>query len=517
MRPSSNIANSLRNCFITGSCGPGNCRPGDGAVVAPPSATLPGTVPSVVIFADSAADTLYALRVLRNIGVNTGTVIIVNEGNDNIVGNVDEISNIAFPVLHTSDILKYLKVERIHLLPEGAQPDDPTSGPINKIIEYYLGAGPNGDAIAQYHVPYIGPWFFGPDNTSLGRFFSQYTVTFELNAQEKMIVNRLSTLLNIAQTKSPFVRSGAILNRQITLLIEQAGTFGNEDIYVRNLFLEQYESVLHNVTIANNVSEIILERGNPACPSLWNLNPASNTSNPYVQRNISADCVKPSFKLDPFSYLRIAATSGYSNKNLFLPTFYRAVIPIPINNSNNSSGLTINGIDFSDIVPTSDLIYTHNSFSLGGAKNSNGLSWIFDVYTTKEDLSVVNTNGVYAGPNGLLLIVEAYSFHNVRTAYYDTNTNATILRYNSCRTEERFIAEFAEVVALIYMSMVGTTISAASLISNISVCFNSSVSGGSICQDTVHIRDYATRQSPLTYVAILASVLYGLRILPQYA
>lgn len=511
MRPSTNILNSVRNCVAAASCGPGNCGGNGGVGGVVPGPGIPSNEVVIVVMADSAAATLYAYRVIRNITGTSATVVVLNQGPDNIANNIDDITDVAFPVLHVSTILNYLKSVPIHLLPENVLPSDPVSGPFNKIINYYLGAGPNGDAIAQYHVPYIGPWFYGTSNPTLTDFFTRNTVIYDLNVQEKMIVNRLSTLLNIPVTRSPFVKSGAIINRQIALLSLQSGTFGDQDLYMRNLFLDQYNTVLHNTNakIFNNVPNIVYQKGNPACPNFYNLNPGSTS-------NISIECVRPSFKMDPFAFLRLAALSGVSNRSIYLPTFYRAVIPIPLNNSSNAgSTFQMNGIDFSSITPTSDLIYTHNSFSLGGAKNSNGVAWIFDVYTTSEDLSLVTPNNVYSGQNGLLLIVEAYSLNNVRLAQYDLNTQTVILQYNCCRAEEKFLIEFAGVVSLIYLAMVGATIDPASIISNASVCYSNAINGSSVCQDASYIRDFPLRQSPLTYIAILASVLYGVRIIPN--
>ena len=494
------------------------------------------------IIGDTAAATLYAKRLLGN--HVTTPISIISEGVDRT--NAEGLSDVDFTADNNLRILHYLINQKIHLI-TGSDNDhrsnssDSDDTKPERIIHYRVGAGPLGDFVGAYHIPRLGPWFTHSSNGRLEHFLSESTVKFPLTSQETQIVNRLQQIWGLHATSSITVKSPSILNVHHEFLDE------HEDSFVRELFLDEYNRVNQAKTVDYITEATDLK-----------FTPVSGASGLYniTGNNVSLTSVRLNWKTDSFTFLRLATNGGLRVAPLLLPTFYRAVLSIPITGTGatGSSGATgstvsgpsgfvcfsssetdrdvggpitpmnavcfvgltgMNGIDLSTARVTDDLITSHVTFSLYDIANPrhSSLAWLVQTYTTREDLSVIEQEGRYADHGRTLLIIEAISTKNKRRTSFDKAENEVQVNYNDQSVERGYLTQFALIVASIYNAYTGQLISTDHLLNNSSVC--SATSG--TCHDSNMLVDYSLRQSPMVSIVELASQLYGADIYPNHS
>lgn len=487
------------------------------------------------IIGDTVAATLYAKRLLNN-GVTT-PISIITDGVDRT--NIQDLTAIDFAADNNRRILHYLETEQIHMVPSGDNQDEADDTIVNpqaeRIIHYHVGAGPLGDFIAAYHIPRLGPWFTHPSNGHLERFLTNHTVKSALTTQETTVVNRLQQIWGIPATSSLVVKHPSILNVHYEFIQQQ------DDTFQRDLFLDDYHLVNQagNVDYLTEVSDIkFTQVTGTSAPILYDI-----TGN-----NVSLQSVRHVFKTNPFTHLRIATDSGLHPAPFLLPTFYRAVLSLPLSGTGATGSIDINdstigpgpngfvcvasgstplspagtvcfagltgltGVNLRGVTGTEDLVTSHITFSLHDIANprQSGLAWLIQAYTTTEDLSVVQQEGRFASSGRTLLIVEAISTKNRRRTTFNTAENEVQVNYNDRVMENGYFRQFANIVASIFNAYTGVLISADDLINDVSAC--ASISG--ICQDRNALVDYSLRESPMVSILQLASDLYGSEIFP---
>lgn len=475
------------------------------------------------IIGDTVASTSYAKRLLSN--QITTSISIISEGSnkgnfmssnqesktlDNYLdqdNNSDIIINSDFAAINNKRILRYLSTEQIHMVPYDENSEEIgniMNTQTERIIHYHVGSGPLGDFISAYHIPRLGPWFPHTANGRIERFFNEYVVKSSLNSAEIIVVNRLADALQLTSTDSFVVNTPSILNVHYEFLKEpkvvNKSLYHEDNIYTRELFLDQYDIVnqASNTEYITNVSNLTFTP--TGMSGLYNI----------IGTHISLSSVKPIWKTNRYTHLRLATMGGINVDSLYLPTFYRAVLSIPKNGGLELSAENEERIDLSDIVSAEDLVSTHIAFSLHDIDipKSTDLAWLVQVYTTSEDLSVVHPDGKYADSDKTLLIIEGLSTANKRRTSYNTIDRELCVNYNEKMVEDKYLHQFAQIVGEVYKAYTGDIILVDSLIADTSIC---SVSAGT-CQDASTIVDYALRESPMVSILELASHLYGLDV-----
>lgn len=436
-----------------------------------------------VIIGDSAAAILYAQRLIKN-GV-TSDIDIIIEGLDRT--NEGSVECIEFPVTKTKRILHYLKGEQIHLIEHGDETceDDDDYTEENQIYRYHVGHGVQGDMIGAYFTPYVGPWFSHSTANRLEHFVHEHTEKSELNDVEKEIADKIVDNLNIGKTNNLITKEPSMLYKHYRMVREHHGC------EKRELFLKEYDFVNRqsNVHIHLEVRGIKFEDGSTS--GLYNVSADSGLDNDLIDRKVI-------FKANPFTRLRVSEEGGLSVKCDSMPVVYRAVLSIPQNNSPT-------GADLSGLTPSKDLITTHLAFSVHDLKMSKNCSseWLAQTYTTSEDLSVVNCNGVYADTDNTLLIVEAVDLKNKRKLEFNTCDREIQMHYNSRNMEAEHRRKFAEIVAGVYNAYTGNVITVDELLTDSSICTQR------VCTDKKIITDVIKRETPITTVLELTSHLYS--------
>jgi hypothetical protein len=502
------------------------------------------------IFQDSAASVLYARRLLANHVISP--INVINEGIDRT--NLEGLTNINFVANNNTTILHHLKTQKHHLVPAGDNDNDNDDERINtqtdRVIHYNLGAGPISDFISAYILPRAGPFFSHSTSTRLSRFFEEFTIQSPLNAQEQIVANRIVSNFGIPFTNSVIVDTPSMFSIHLTFLQNIEGTL------IRQLFLDQYAMINHapNVDIITETGNIQFSPTGPAGLGLYDITGLNN---------LDLQHVKPVWKTSVYNYLETATNGGLNPKPLFLPTFYRAVIPIPISGTGatefpgpkrchcpakSSCGARCGaagrcgepsvsasdafdayftnawwnkptqgftggpGVNLTGLTGIGDYVTTYNSFSLydlNSPKHST-LAWLAQAYTTQEDLSTTNPSGAYADIGYTLLIIEAFSMKNRRRTTYNIPEHEIQIDYNDRLAEYGYLRQFAEIVASVYRAYTGVTPNINTLLMDFSAC-----SMGGSCQDANLITDYATRESPLATVLGLGASLYGFDLWPS--
>jgi len=447
------------------------------------------------IIGDTVSATLYARRLIGN--NVTAPITLINEGVDRT--NVEGLSNTCFIPVTIKSVLHNLTTEQIHMVPSGDNhfdDDDEIDTQTSQVIPYRVGSGPLGDFISAYFMPRVGPWFSHSSNGRLEKFFVETTMHTELNAQEKIITNFLKTEWDLILTNSLVVKGPAILNSHYIYMTEE------DDDNSRQLFLNQYHMItqVHNVDVATEVSNIKF-LPTTGVSGLYNI-----TGSDIVLNN-----VRPIWKTNPYTYLRIATNGGLNPKPINVPTSYRAVLPIPLANG-GSSRASNGGVNLTGVTGTHDLITTHIAFSLYDLNNpkQSALTWLVQAYTTIEDLSLVEPGGKFADSGHTLLIVEAINTKNRRKATFNVSEQEVQVNYNDRTAENGYLTQFAQIVSTIYRAYTGTTITVDALISDATTCSSSGA-----CQDGNIVLDYSIRESPLVTILQLASSLYSVEIYPN--
>ena len=298
----------------------------------------------------------------------------------------------------------------------------------------------------------------------------------------------IANKLGLAQTACVVTSKPAILTQHY-IFSEK-----NNDLYQREIFFDAYNTVNQssNVDIHTHVSNIQFTAGSTS--GLYDVSARDSTDTLAVQN------AKVIWKLNPYSFLRIATVGGANPDPMMIPAFYRAVISIPNAGRVNLSSLT----------PGDDLITTHQAFSVHDLNNprSTPLVWLAQAYTTPEDLSVVAPEGTYADADSdtSLLIVEAVCTKNRRTAVYNIGEDEVVISKNDNNVEAAWMAQFTTMVSCVYEAYTGSTLDATNM--------NGSVCTGGICQDSAALRDYGCRESPMVTVLETLGHLYGSPIYP---
>ena len=461
--------------------------------------TCSSTNVNTAVIGDSAAATLYSKRLLNH-GLSL-PLNMITEGMDST--NIDGISDVKFIECHIRSILHFLKSEQFHYIPTGKNDSDcecdASEVPcvnIERIIKYYVGAGPLGDFISAYIVPRVGPWFSHSSDSYLTRFFERYTMRECLSTQEKLIVQQLKAIWGIPCTESVMVNKPSILG--IHYIFARRG----QCEHTRELFLNE----LGEVTNRSN-TDLYTESGKLHFEAA-----AERGFYNVTGDNLDIQNFKLAFMTNPYSYLRIITEGGLCPKTMRLPTFYRAVYPIPMSTSSTSTNFCGN-IDYCGLKGSlGDSVITHTTFSLHDLNNpkNNTLAWLGQAYTTKEDLSVICQNGLYAGEDKVLLIVEAVNTKNKRKVQYSASHKELQIYYNSPRIEYGFLLQFARIVADLILAHSGITVDPLTLIERSGVC---SIDGA--CHENSFVMDYTHRESPMVTVLQMASNLYRSDIFPS--
>lgn len=457
------------------------------------------------IIGNTATAILYARRLIQN-GV-TAPIYVITSGVDRT--NLNCLEQISFPATNINSILHFLFGERVHYIANGDDADvddDERIVETDRIIQHYVGNGSVGDMISAYFSPRLGPWFSHTSNQRMQKFLHNHVTRKSLNPAEKVVAERLKTMWNVPLVYTLINQGPAILNTHFEMIRS------HDDRDKRELFLEQY----HQVNDAANV-DIISETHNLR----FTLNP-NGTTYDITGSNINITNVKPIFKTNLYSYLRIATAGGLDPDVIWIPTFYRAVISIPASGSGyigmshfvngQASRLKYDtGIDLRSIDESADMIITHNAFSLYdiGNPKSSAVAWMGQIYTTREDLSIVDPRGLYASEGNVLLVVEAICLKNRRQSRYNVSEGEIQMSYNPRLAERNYRQQFAQILSDAVNVYTGVRIHPDSFVEESSVC-----SASGMCGDNTIIQDFSLRQSPMNIVLDMAASLYKMDTYP---
>lgn len=517
------------------------------------------------IIGDTTAATLYAKRLLGN---NVTTPIsIISEGVDRM--NIEDIIDIDFPATNNKKILHYLNVEKIHMIPSGDNPNDndDITFQTEQIIHYHVGSGSLGDFIAAYHIPRIGPWFTHSTNGRLERFLSESTVKSALTSQESLVVNRLSSLWGLTQTSSIIVKCPSILNVHYEFLKQV------QDTYVREIFQDQYHMVNHSSN-----ADYISEATNLRFTSTTGITGITgNGLYNITGNNINLQAIRPIWKTNAYTYLRLANEGGINTGPLMLPTFYRAIISVPIGGTGIAgitgiTGLTdctpvagpsghvclsctgLSGTTVGSVIGVSGMtcICVPTNGSVGSGLSGtfcfvgqSGLSGIdFTNVSGTEDLITSHiTFSLYdlANPrnSGLAWLVQSYttledlSVVALNGRYADTGRMLLIVEAISTKNKRSTSYNIGEhEIQVNYNDRLAENGYFRQFAQIVAGVYNAYTGGfipvdlllsdtsicapiSGICSDGDFILDYSVRESPMVSVIELASNLYGVDIYPN--
>lgn len=434
------------------------------------------------IIGDTVAGTLYAKRLIGN--KVTTPISLINEGVSRT--NLDNISDTSFVVENNKTSLQSLHPEKVHMVGYGGSENhDDASTQQEQIIQLYTPSGPLGDFIAAYHLPRLGPWFTNSTDTRAEKFFTQNTIRTPLNSQEVTVSNYIANLWHLSSTASFIVKTPSILNCHHTFIIN----FNNTT--ERELFLDYYQLMGQesNVDYITEASNIKFTQG-------------TGTSYNVDGSDFSLTEVRPIWKTNLYTYLRLATEGGLHPSPVNIPVFYRAILPISINAGR---------VDLTGLPDEGDLVTTHISFSLYDihSNKSSNLVWLIQCYTAVEDLSVVEPSGRYADSGKTLLIIEAICTKNRRQASYNLAEKEIQVKYNDKSVESGYMRQFAEISSNIYTAYTAQTISVDELVTDSSTCGPEGT-----CHDGNIVVDFPQRQSPLLTVIETVGQLYGTDLYP---
>jgi hypothetical protein len=437
------------------------------------------------IIGDTAASILYAYRLIKN-GIKTNKIYVINEGTDRT--NFDNIKNTDFVQINAKTIINFLKAERVHLIPRGDhldQDDDDDFRDDEILFNYFVPSGPLGDFISAYIIPRVGPWFHHAVQSHFMKFINNYATKIPLSNFESSLVNTLANMWNLNKTNDIIVNTPSILTTHYMFLRELNSK------YVRKLFLDVYQLVSQEENV-----EIVTE-----AKSISFTEVSTGIFNITVNNDLQIENSKLIWRTNPYTFLRISSQGGINPSPIFKPVFYRSVIPIALTSP------------LSQETDYGDLVTTHLTFSLYeliNPKNSS-LCWLVQCYTTTEDFAVTDPNGRYSDQGKIFLITEAISTKHRRRLIDNKEENKVHEFYSQRLVEQKFLYQFAQIVAGVYFAYTGVTITPDSLLSTSSICTTS----GS-CTDNNQVEDFARRESPLETITLLASQLYNMNIYPSF-
>lgn len=475
------------------------------------SCSTSNTSPYVII-GDTVASTLYADRLLRNNVTQPVSVLI--EGFDRL--GDQNIEDLDFTYQVNAHPNHYTMLENIHLV----QANQELGGTVN----YRVGAGILGDFIAAYFIPRIGPWFDHSTHNNVNNLLLS-TIKVPLITQERSVTDFLTVMFNLYQTNNIIVTRPSILTSQYVFIK------GRDDDYSRQLFYEQYEETRHpnmcesttGVQYYTQTTNIFFSAG------------TTGTGVHTIQFNSLAGTgtvlsnVKTALKTNPFTYLRIEGEGLFFGRlkppSISMPTFYRCVIAIPLNNTpvlithpaptgGTGTMSATGGVNLTGVTGLGDGVTSYISFSMRDPllqQHSSDIAWMMECYTTPLDLSVPgavngsNANGSFGSSGSTLLIVEGLSIKNRRNLSYVSGNELKMI-LNSNNVEDGYMTQFANMVYIIYQAYTGntTTITPSILLQNSTVCDSSGR-----CQSSETIIDYPVRESPMITAIQTINNLYG--------
>lgn len=490
---------------------------------------------------DTVAATLYAQRLQGN-NVPGNQITLINEGFNNT--STPNVQATDFIPENSSEMKVYLnsQIIRYHPAPDDPNVDDdedtcPTHGLTNvkQTVTYYYGAGPLGDFITAYIIPRVGPWFnLSNHNNRFLSFIKSATMQLAQTSNEKIVTanllkiysctggtgglgecgcnNNLSSsggCVKLVATDIPIVDQPSILttNYVFTQMVNNTLT--------RQLFLNTYRTInakgsVYKSQVKNFFFHPLTPGGPLTVGSPVNITAASNGGVGGTGQYFSLSNVLPQWKTNPYTYLRLANNAGIKTGTLEIPTFYRAVLSIPELNS-------VSGVDLRESGATGrgylgDWVTSYVSFSLPDMSNltNENLGWMLQAYTTVEDFASV-TSGAFAATGSTLLIIEGISTTNLRATNFNTPKQHIHVNYNDRCTESNHLSQFTSIVSNVYKAYTGATIDPNTLLFGDmgSVCQNNT------CYDSNIISDVQTRESPMTTVLLMSSVLYNSGIYPN--
>jgi len=451
--------------------------------------------PAVTIIGDTGHTYVYAYRLLRK--GYTGEISILVEGTNYM--NEEEIQRTNFVVRQNSNMLKYLKAERIYIQRSGDggrlySDEDPSCFDGDLTLDYQVGSGVIGDLIASYIVPRVGPWFDPTSKEQLTSFVNNHTMRNCLTPAEAIIVDRLINDYDINPTNEFIVNVPSISTQTTTFVKREGGKY-----LWRNLFEKIYDEVMSagNVNLYTNVTNLQFAPG--SVDGTYHLTFSACEGNVDINNNVVV------WKTNPYTFLRLSTMGGLDPATMRIPTTYRAVVSIPQNN------VRTGGIDVENADHLGDLVTSINTFCMNEISKKGGSckpEWLCQAYTSREDTSQINGNTLYASEGRTLLIIELISLRNRRKAIYDTSRNMCCVTMNRRSAETYHLRQVAKIVASIYTAATGLAIDPSTIIGPQSVC------QVGICSENFRITSYVRRETSLNVVCELLNHLYGGRGYP---
>jgi hypothetical protein len=455
---------------------------------------------------------LYANRLLNN-GVTGGNINLLDEGPNRAV--VTGVNDLNFVVENAQTILHYVNPERVHLLPPGDDDneDDDDVLQTGQVINYYVGFGVLGDFMAAYFIPRVGPWFPHSASSRVTTFIKAYTKAVPLNSAETIVVQSLACNLGLALVNTVLTEQASILTQNFIFT-----TTDSTGATIRQLF-NNNPNVFQTVTTKTGEPYTLV-----TCLDITAPTGTCGTSTVSISAaggDVTFDSQKVRWKTNPYTYLRLATSSGWDTKaSVNIPTFYRSVLSVPNNNTTTGVNLpvgdsSVTGADYVSSYVAFSLYALNSPVTTSGFCTDVGnlpITWLVQAYTTVEDLSVVGQQGSYAPDGSSLLIIEAINVNNLRSASYSVANQEIQVFKNSNTVEANFMQQFANIVSSVYFAYTGVILDTATLMGTPSVC--GTTAGVTTCVDGTYLVDYATRESPMNIVLETMTCLYGSTIYP---
>lgn len=440
--------------------------------------------PSDAVHANCGINPGYNYVVIGNTAAAVIETIRLYEAGSPLIGFMAEGSNHAgdpnvraadFNMGTAKSILSYLihaKVRRIFC------------NGLNKVHNYFHGSGMEGNFIAAYYIPRVGPWFSGQASPWVD-FIQCNTLSRRNTIAEDIVVGRLSTMYNLQITNNIAVEGPSIMG-SVRSFVRECGSGVKRNLFDGHLAAVANRPEIHNICGPCGLS--ITKTGQDYNGNIYDVEAT----------NFAVSNARISWKIHPFQFLKLKETTGACDCCLDIPAFYRAILSVPMD-STRTGGTNLSG---PPVDP--DFISSYISFSIGKTDCHGGRSpWRYAAYTTQEDLSQVSQNGVYAQEGSTLLIVEAVCNTNLRTAQYNSQNRSIDINLNDELTEVNTLETFASVVGGIFTSYTGLPITVAQITTPGNACYNG------VCTLVSPSMEGSERESPLEMVIHMASMLYG--------
>lgn len=444
-----------------------------------------------VIIGDTCHSVVKAHRLLKD-GV-TQPIAILLEGNDDL--NESAVQKTDFTPRHSRVMLSYLKAEVLHYISrgndnnasDGIHPDEDEDE--EQVVNYYHGNGVCGDFVSSYFVPRMGPWFSNRNHSDLKSFVRKHTDKTCMSSVERQLASTIANEFEIDQSSEFLVNNPTVMNALYSFVDGEHDR--DQDISYRQLFLR----MLNDVYEASNVTFYL------RCTGMKFARAGKNTYDVEFESCGDPQAISGAnvfWETNPYTFLRLATLGGLRPRSVRVPVAYRAVVPIPLQTS---------VINLESQKQIGDLVTTYIPFTLQDIKSGDrrgcSIAWYGNVYTTVEDLSTTGREGLYAERGKTLLIIEAISLINRRTACFDSLENQVNVEFNTRKAERAWLNRFCEIVSKIYRAYTGITVDPSSIAKVESLCQSG------MCTDQFQISNIALRESPMWTILELCNHLYG--------